>query len=473
MARVTLVDSYDVIIIGGGPVGEVAADRAHQGGLSVALVERRLYGGECSYYACIPSKALLRPIHAVHAARRLQGVTGATLDPTGVLARRDGFIGGLDDAGQVRWAQDAGLDVVRGSGALTGVREVTVDGRRLTARYAVVLATGSSAAVPDIPGLRDAAPWTNIEATTSSTVPERLVVLGGGVVACELAQVYQALGSQVTVIERGERLLGRTEAFAGEAVAKALAEQGVSLRMSLSAASVSRPQPGGAVTVTLSDGSTVEADEVLCALGRTPSTEGLGLESVGVSTDARGFVPVDERMTVDTGDDGDPWLYAVGDVNGIALLTHMGKYQARACGDLIAARAGGSEPDGPAYLPSATGLGSPQVVFTDPEIAAVGLTATEATERGIRARVVDVPMTSAAGASLQADGYAGQARLVVDEDRSVVVGATFVGQDVAELVHGATIAVVGEVPLDRLWHAVPSFPTMSEVWLRLLEAYGL
>jgi pyruvate/2-oxoglutarate dehydrogenase complex dihydrolipoamide dehydrogenase (E3) component len=473
MARVRSVDTFDVIVIGGGPVGEVAGDRAHRGGLSVALVERRLYGGECSYYACIPSKALLRPIHAVHAARRLQGVTGATIDPAGVLARRDGFIGGLDDAGQVRWAEGAGLTVVRGEGSLTGVREVSVDGRTLTARHAVVLATGSSASVPDIPGLRDAKPWTNIEATTSSTIPERLAILGGGVVACELAQVYQALGSQVTVIERSTRLLGRTEDFAGEAVAKALAEQGVSLRMNVSAASVARPAPGGVVTVTLSDGTTVEADEVLCALGRVPSTAGLGLGSVGVSPDARGFVTVDERMTVTSAGGDAPWLYAVGDVNGIALLTHMGKYQARSCGDLIAARAAGTEPEGPAYVPSAAGLGSPQVVFTDPEIAAVGLTAGEATERGLRVRVVDVQMTSAAGASLQADSYAGQARLVVDEDRSVVVGATFVGQDVADLVHAATVAVVGEVPLERLWHAVPSFPTMSEVWLRLLEAYGL
>ncbi len=467
------MDTYDVIVLGGGPAGEVVGDRAHRGGLSVALVERRLLGGECSYFACIPSKALLRPVHAVHAAERLQGVTGAGLEPGGVLARRDGFIGDLDDAGQVAWAEGAGLDVIRGSGSLTGVREVRVGDRTLTARYAVVLATGTVPAVPDIPGLRAARPWTNIEATTSRTVPERLLVLGGGVVGCELAQVYQALGSAVTLIERSPRLLGRTEEFAGEAVARSLARQGVDLRMGWSAVSVSRPEPGGVVTVSLSEDSTLEVEEVLCALGREPSTEGLGLQSVGVSTDAKGFVPVDERMTVVSAPGDEPWLYAVGDVNGISLLTHMGKYQARSCGDLIAARAAGSDTERPAFVPSATALGSPQVVFTDPEVAAVGLTEAEARARGTRVRVVDVQLTSAAGASLQADGYTGQARIVVDEARSVVVGATFVGQDLAELVHSATVAVVAEVPLDRLWHAVPSFPTMSEVWLRLLEAYGL
>lgn len=467
------MDTYDVIVIGAGPVGEVCADRVRKGGLTVALVERRLFGGECSYYACSPSKALIRPIHATTASRRVQGSEGAHLDPSGVLARRDAWIDHLDDSHQVGWAEHQGIVPVRGDAQVTGERTVEVDGRAMTATYAVVVATGSVAAVPDIPGLRAAKPWTNIEATTTSQVPARLAVLGGGVVACELAQVFAALGSRVTVVERSGRLLGRVEEFASAAVLKGLEEQGVTVRLDTTAERVERPEAGGTVTVHLSGGDTLEAEEVLCALGRVPATEGLGLEQVGAHTDDRGYLVVDDRMLVEGPDAVGPWLYAVGDINGIALLTHMGKYQARACGDLIVARARGLQEDDAAYVPSATALGSPQVVFTDPEVAAVGLTEAEARQRGMSVRAVDVPMDKAAGAGLQAEGYEGQARLVVDEARGVVVGATFVGQDVAELVHAATIAVVGEVPLASLWHAVPSFPTMSEIWLRLLEEYGL
>lgn len=467
--------AYDVIVIGAGPVGEVCADRVHRGGLSVALVERRLFGGECSYYACSPSKALLRPIHATHASNRVEGSEGARIEVSGVLHRRDIWINNLDDSGQIGWAEHAGLVPLRGEARITGERTVEVDGTTYRAAHAVVVATGSSPAVPNLPGLRDAAPWTNIEATTSHTVPERLVVLGGGVVACELATVYAALGSQVTIVEMAPRLLGRTEDFAGEAVRKALEEAGVTILLDAKAERVERPTPGGPVTLHVAGGQAVEGDELLCAVGRTPNSRDLGLEAVGAALNDQGYLSVDERMTVPgvRTPDGAPWLYGVGDVVGIALLTHMGKYQARACGDLIAARAAGRDEDDPAFVPYATRLGSPQVVFTDPEVSAVGLTASEAQERGIRTRVVDVPMDAAAGAGLQAEGYQGQARIVVDEDRGVIVGCTFVGQDVAELVHAATIAVVGEVPLTRLWHAVPSFPTMSEIWLRLLEEYGL
>ncbi|GAB3447828.1 NAD(P)/FAD-dependent oxidoreductase [Phycicoccus ginsengisoli] len=471
-------DEYDVIVIGAGPVGENAADRARKGGLTVAIVEKHLVGGECSFYACSPSKALLRPIHATHASQRVQGSEGARIDRDGVLARRDAWVNRVgtsdtfDDSGQVGWLDHAGIDLVRGEARVTGVRTVEVGERSLRARHAVILATGSAPAVPDLPGLRAANPWTNREATTSRTVPDRLAILGGGVVAAELAQVYAALGSRVTVVEQAPGLLGRHEAFAGEAVAAALEAEGVDVRLSTKAESVDRPGGSGEVTVALSDGSSVVADELLVAVGRTPATRGLGLDTVGARTSKAGYVEVSERLEVQ-GPEGDPWLYAVGDVTGIALLTHMGKYQGRAVGDLVAARATGRPDDGPGMTPYAASLGSPQVVFTDPEVAAAGLTEAEARERGLRVRVVDVPMDSAAGAGLQAEGYQGQARMVVDEDRGMVVGATFVGQDTAELVHSATVAIVGEVPLERLWHAVPSYPTMSEIWLRLLEEYGL
>jgi dihydrolipoamide dehydrogenase len=465
--------SWDVIVVGAGAVGENAADRVRKAGLTVAIVEQHLVGGECSFYACSPSKALLRPIHVTRASQRVEGSVGAHLDRAGVLARRDTWINNLSDKGAVGWLDHAGIDLVRGTGRLTGERRVEVDGEELEARHAVILATGSSPLVPDIPGLRAAQPWTNREATTSSRVPDRLVVLGGGAVACELALVHAALGSAVTVIEQQPRLLGRSEPFAGEAVADSLRRDGVDVRLGTTATSVSRLGISGEVTVELDSGGRVVADEILVAVGRQPNTAALGLDTVGAQTDEQGFLQVNERMEVAGVTSEQPWLYGVGDVNGISLLTHMGKYQGRACGDLVGARATGRADTSPTMTPYAVGLGSPQVVFTDPEVAATGLTEDEARERGIRVRVVDVPMDRAAGSGLQAEGYQGQARIVVDEDAGILVGATFVGQDVADLVHPATVAVVGKVPLTTLWHAVPSFPAMSEIWLRLLEEYGL
>ncbi|NYG08015.1 dihydrolipoamide dehydrogenase [Phycicoccus badiiscoriae] len=470
---------WDVIVVGAGAVGENAADRAHKAGLTVAIIEKHLVGGECSFYACSPSKALLRPIHATRASQRVQGSEGAHLDPQGVLARRDTWVNRIgtsdrfDDSGQVGWLDHVGITLLRGVARLVGERTLEVDGRTIRARHAVILATGTTPTVPPIPGLREAKPWTNREATTSRRIPERLAILGGGVVACELAQVYAALGSMVTIIELTPRLLGANEAFAAEAVTEALRRDGVELLLETKAQSVSRLGPSGEVTVELSTGDRLTADELLVAIGRTPATEGLGVESVGGELNEAGFIRVTDAMEV-TGVSGDqPWLYAVGDVNGKVLLTHMGKYQARAVGDLVGARAAGREPDPARTTPWAIAAGAPQVVFTDPEIASVGLSEAQARDRGLRARVVDMPMDSAAGAGLQAEGYQGQARIVVDEDAGVVLGATFVGQDVADLVHAATVAVVGKVPLTTLWHAVPSYPTMSEIWLRLLEEYGV
>ncbi len=471
--------SYDLIVIGAGPVGENVADRAKQGGLSVLVVESELVGGECSYWACMPSKALLRSGSALRAARAVAGskeaVTG-DLDVAAVLKRRDSFTSSWDDQGQVSWLEGIGIDLARGHGRISAPRRVTVtapDGSvtEHEAAHAVVVSTGTAALLPDIPGLAESQPWTSREATSVEVVPTSIVVIGGGVVAAEMATAFASLGSAVTLVARSGLLSGQ-EPFAGELVGDSLRDMGVDVRLGGSPSRVTRD--GDEVTVELSDGSAVTAAEVLVATGRTPRTEDLGLDAVGLEAGA--YLDVDDTMLV-TGDVNaeTPWLYAVGDVNHRALLTHQGKNQARAAGEVIAARAtGGTVDDAPwgVHVATADHRAVPQVTFTDPEVASVGLTAKAAEEAGIRTRVVDYDLGSVAGSSLHADGYAGKARMVVDEDRGVIVGVTFVGQDVAELLHSATIAVVGEVPVTRLWHAVPSYPTISEVWLRLLETYG-
>ncbi|GAA2975537.1 dihydrolipoamide dehydrogenase [Microbacterium terrae] len=466
---------YDLIVIGAGPVGENVADRARAGGLSVAIVESELVGGECSFWACIPSKALLRPGAAVRAARAVDGAKQAVtgdLDVAAVLRRRDTFVHEWDDTSQVDWLIDIGADLVRGHGRITGERAVEVTGAdgsvtSLVALHAVAVCTGSAALLPDIPGLADAAAWTSREATGAREIPPSLAIIGGGVVACEMATAFSDLGASVTVLARSG-LLGGLEPFAGDLVTAALRERGVDVRTGVSPAEVRRDGAGD-VVLTLDDGSEVRAAEVLVATGRVPRTGDLGLDSIDIAPGT--WLDVDDTLRVR----GTDWLYAVGDSNHRALLTHQGKYQARAAGDVIAARANGTATDAApwgAHAATADHDAVPQVVFTDPEVAAVGLTADRARERGLEVRVVDYDLGAVSGASEYADDYRGGARMVVDESRGVLVGATLVGPDVAELLHAATVAIVGEVPIGRLWHAVPAYPTISEVWLRLLEAYG-
>jgi pyruvate/2-oxoglutarate dehydrogenase complex dihydrolipoamide dehydrogenase (E3) component len=469
--------AYDVVVVGAGPVGQKVAEWTRAAGLSVVVLERELVGGECSYWGCVPSKALLRPVLAVADARRVDGAREAVTGPIntdGVFGRRNRYVTDLDDSGQADGVRSIGADLVRGQGRLDGPRRVVVttsDGGSvvLTARHAVALCTGSDAVIPDIPGAVEAKPWTNRRATDSSTVPERLVVVGGGGVGVEMATAWQGLGSSVTLLAR-RALLPRMEPFAGELVADGLRAGGADVRIGVSVTELRRPEPGGPVDVLLDDGTQLVADEVLFATGRTPRTGDIGLESVGLTSGS--WLDVDETCAVR--DVEGHWLYAVGDINHHALLTHQGKYQARIAGDVIGARAAGQPLDTApwgAHASTADRFAVPQIFFTDPEAAAVGLSSREAKDAGYRVRVVDVDFATVPGANLFADGYTGQARMVVDLDREVLLGVTFVGPGVSELLHSATIAVAGEVPISRLWHAVSCFPTVSEIWFFLLKTY--
>jgi len=473
----TGTQEYDVIVIGAGAVGENAADRVVKAGLSAALVESDLIGGECSYWACMPSKALLRGSEILAEARAVPGAAQAltgSQDVDKTLERRNGFTSNWSDEGQAKWVASAGIELFRGTGRLAGPKLVEVEGKdrgitTLSARHAVIVATGSSASLPPIEGLAQARPWTSREATSAKAPPRRLVVIGGGVVGVEMATAWRALGSEVVLLVKGPRLLKTLEPFAGELVAAGLRDMGVDVRTDVDVDKVTRDV--GTVTVSLG-GETVEGDEVLVATGRTPGTSDLGVETVGLTPGES--LEVDDTCRVTAVDEG--WLYATGDVNGRRQLTHMGKYQARACGSAIAARARGEQVDGGAWeLTSATADhgATPGVIFSSPTVASVGRTEEEARKDGVNVRAVSYEIGNVAGGSLYAEGYTGTAMLVVDEDTKRLIGATFVGPGVQELLHSATVAIVGEVPMDRLWHAVPSYPTISEVWLRLLETYGL
>ncbi len=451
-----------MVVIGAGPAGEVAAGRAAGHGLSVAIVEDRLVGGECSFWACMPSKALLRPYEALAEARRVPGAAEALsgdLDVAAVLARRDEIIHDLDDSSQLPWLEDRGIELLRGVGEISGERRVRTGDEEVEAERAVILSTGSLPAMPPIEGL-DAIDdlWTNRDATTAKAVPERLVIMGGGVVGVEMAQAFQTLGSHVTLIEGERRLLPREEEYACAEVTEALAGYGVDVRTGEKAVRV--VERDGEVVVRTSDGREAAGDTLLVALGRKPQTKGIGLEALGIDTD--GPVHVDARMQVD----GVPWLYAIGDVNGRALFTHMGKYQARVAADHIFGQ-------DTSLSHGADGPLSPRVIFTEPQVAAVGHTTDTAAEAGLVVDVVETSTSGNAGGSFYGRGAPGTARLLIDRERRVIVGATITGAEVGEMLHAATIAIVGEIRLERLRHAVPCFPTRSEIWLSLLADAGM
>jgi dihydrolipoamide dehydrogenase len=448
-----MTDSFDAIVIGMGPGGEVVASRLLDAGRRVAVVERELIGGECSYWACVPSKTLLRPPETRAEAAKAAGVGVPALDWPATAAWRDQMTRHLDDAKQVREYQDRGAEVLRGSGRLAGPGRVEVDGRTLTARD-VVLATGSDPVVPELEGLDGEAVWTNRETTQLREIPERAVVLGGGPVGLELGQFLARFGCRVTLVQSAERLIDREDPRVGQLARRALERDGVQVCAGRRAVRASLG--GGERWVELDDGSRIATDVVVVGTGRTPRAAGLGLETVGIEPGRRG-VAVDERCRIADG------LWAIGDLTGVALFTHVAKYQAR----VVAANLlGGSR--------VASYRGVPRVVFTDPELAGVGLTEAQARQRGyhVVAATVDLAAEITRPWTYEREP-AGELGLVADADRRVLLGAWAVAPLAGEWIHQAALAVRAEIPIDVLLDGVAQFPTWSEGHLTALERLQL
>ncbi|KAF2098961.1 dihydrolipoyl dehydrogenase [Rhizodiscina lignyota] len=474
--------TYDVICIGSGWAGRVIGARLVKAGYTAVVVEEELVGGDCPFWACVPSKALLRPLQALEEAKAVTGVkerlnSANGVDVHAVFARRDAFTSKWNDADRlVPLVENSGADLVRGVGRLTGVKKVSVqsgsgDKIELEAKLAVALCSGSVPMIPNIPGLAEVNPWGPRQATSASEVPEHLIVLGAGAVGCEMSAVYASFGGKVSLVCIAPEVLPRMDPEAGKLVRGSLESQGVKIHLSTEATKVHR-EANGSVKVELSTGETIQGTEILVAAGRKARTNDMGLEQFGLKTDGTPL-PVNESLLVDSvpGD----WLYAAGDINGRAPLTHSCKYHGKIAANAIIAKAKGinvrpREYDNVSATADHTAV--PQVVFTNPNAASVGLTRTRAQKEGRAFREVTAPVVSV-GAMLHAEGYkAGWAQWIVEEQTNKLLGATLVGDDVAELIHPSTVAIVGGLTLEQLTHAIPAFPTLSEVYLNLVDAAG-
>jgi pyruvate/2-oxoglutarate dehydrogenase complex dihydrolipoamide dehydrogenase (E3) component len=448
------VSHFDAIVIGMGPGGEVAASRLMSAGRKVAVVERELIGGECAYWACIPSKTLLRPPEAGAGVRRSAGVAGAELDWPAARDYRDFMIRNLDDSKQAAGYEQNGATVLRGAARITGAGEVEVDGRRFTADD-IIIATGSEAFVPPIDGIDQVGVWTNREATTLSKIPDRVVMIGGSAVGTELGQFLARFGAHVTILERSANLLSREEPRVGELVGDVLARDGVDIRSGVSATRAVRD--GAQITVSLDDGTDVACDVVVVGTGRRPRTADLGLDTIDVALGDQGQIPVDESCRVIDG------VWALGDVTGVMPFTHVAKYQARVVADTILGRSR-----------TASYVGIPRVVFTDPEVAAVGMTRHEAEERGLDVASTELDL---AGALARPWTYEqdpqGHLGLLVDRSRRVLIGAWAVAPQAGEWLHQAALAIRTGIEVDVLLDQVPQFPTYTEGFLAALEQLDL
>ena len=440
---------YDAVIIGGGPAGEVAVSRLSAQGLRVALVERELVGGECAYWACIPSKVLLRPPETRAEAERTAGVATPEIDWPQVAAYRDYMIRNLDDAGQVQGYRADGIDVFKGDGRIDGTGRVTVSGQTLTAER-IVVATGSDARIPPIEGLAEAGYWTNREATTLTDVPESIVILGGGPVGVELGQFMRRFGARVTLVQHGERLIAREEPVVGELIAQTLREEGIDLRLGARAVGVQRRD--GERVVRLDDGEEVSGRELLVATGRAPRVHGIGLESIGIAPDPVGL-KVDERCRAAEG------VWAIGDATGVLAFTHVGMYQGRIAAADIAGETVRAD------------YGAiPRVVFSDPEIAAVGVTGRQAREQDVQVCTARVSLAEAiARPWTYAQDPRGELGLIADRERQVLIGAWAVAPLAGEWIHYAALAIKTRTPLSVLRDTVAQFPTFTEAYLKAVE----
>jgi pyruvate/2-oxoglutarate dehydrogenase complex dihydrolipoamide dehydrogenase (E3) component len=447
--RRTMAQRYDAVVLGMGPGGEVAASRLIKGGKSVAIVEKELIGGECAYWACIPSKTLLRPPEARSEAGRAFGTGTPTLELKDVFDYRDWMIRGLDDSGQVRGYEKKGATVVKGEGRITAAGVVEVNGEALEAEH-IIVATGSAPNMPPIEGLEDVTVWTNREVTTSREVPSRALIVGGGPNGIEAAQWLSRFGAEVTIVQSPERLINREDPQVSELMKGYLEEEGIEVRAGRRA--VKARKDGQSAVVELDDGTEVGTDVVVIAAGRKPRTDGIGLESVGVEANGRGL-PIDEHCRLAEG------VWAVGDATGVSLFTHVAKYQARVVADNILGKDRRAD-----YR------GIPRVVFSDPEIAAAGLTEEQAKEQGmdVAATALDLTRMLARPWTYE-ESPRGHMGLVADRERRVLVGAWAVAPQAGEWIHQASQAIRAEIPIEELLDAIPQFPTYSEGYLEALE----